>query len=269
MINFTHQIQENSLNSLIEWRDELQSLVSDANELDLRLLALWADGRYTMTSILALYLDLRNKINEAATRKCTNKELGKYRAIMLEKIEQKLERFETSAYVIHGLVTNGFHKASTISAILEEHRPSLLQDKNTLLVNAIGSLFDNWFGLFNITVDDRLKNLERDVILVQYFSTRFGDLENFLLVLTRELSRFRKKVQEGRNFSDDASWSGWRPEVLMGKFESSLASVQAELEADGTIKVRTTEESYSSYRWGWALLVLFIGRYLFRPGRIN
>src|SRR5271154_3728931 len=104
--------------------DEIPSLWSDAIDLAHNLNALWADGWYTMTSIVSLYVDLRNRITQVTTGTFTESQVKWRRNTMLRTIDRKLERFETSVSRIQVLVKNFFPKASKLSTPLKTSRTS-------------------------------------------------------------------------------------------------------------------------------------------------
>jgi archaellum component FlaC len=146
---------------------------------------------------------------------------------MLRTIDRKLERFETSVSRIQVVVTNFFQKTSILSTPLKT-RTSLLHEVNRLREN-----HNN---------DKRLNNLEMILDIQQLFD-RFKDMQPSLMSMTTELDGFRQKVQQSRNFRDDASWVDSHPGVLMGRFEATLASVQDELQPNEAIELSDEERA--------------------------
>ena len=57
-------------------------------------------------------------------------------------------------------------------------------------------------------------------------------------------------VQQNTKFRNDASWSERRPEILMGNFESKLASVLIDLEMSNPMEASSEEEWYISLGLG-------------------
>src|ERR1700685_1513558 len=91
--------------------NEIPSIWSYAIDLAHNLNALWADGWYTMTTIVLLYVDLHNRITQLTTGMFRESKIKWRRNTMLRTIDRKLERFETSVSRIQVVVTNFFQKA--------------------------------------------------------------------------------------------------------------------------------------------------------------
>lgn len=199
------------------------------------------DGQYTMTSIVSLYMDLRNQINKVAMKILTERQVKKYRDSMLQKIDQKLENFETSVSRVHVVGADVFRHASKAFKLLKKRQEYL-----NILYRTLNNpnFYENFDG--NNDKEIRLKDLD----LVQDLFHRFKDMESVLSRLRVLLGEYRMKVKESTDFHEQ-SWFEWNPQVLMGKFESILKSVQDELEQ--------AEDPHFGWIWGVVLGLFLLG----------
>ena len=197
-----------------------------------------------MTSIVSLYVDLHNRITRVTTGTFRESQVKWRRNTMLRIIDRKLERFETSLSRIQVVVKNFFQKASQLSTPLKQSRTSLLHEVNRLRENP--RLANN--------NEKRLQNPER-ILDIQELFDRFKDMQPSLMSMSTKLDGFRKKVQQSRNFNNDASWVDSHPGVLMRRFEATLASVQDELEPNEAIEL-SDEESVALQILGILLIIV-------------